>query len=69
MPRGPAAVTDPRAGEVDDGVDAIERGRVEPAVGRIPGDFGAGARLAADQVSDVVTAGHQVRREGASDEA
>src|SRR5206468_7296885 len=33
---GPALVADPRAGQMDDDVDAVERGRIDLVPGRIP---------------------------------
>ena len=63
----PALVADAGAGEVDDGVDAGERPRVEPPGVRVPADL-AGRRRRAHDRHRLVAVGAQARHERGADQ-
>jgi hypothetical protein len=51
---GPAVVADAGSGEIDHGLDALERCRVELPDGRVPLDLVGGLRWSPDQAEQVV---------------
>ena len=65
---GPAMVADPGAGEVHDGLGALELGEVDGAGSWIPGYLVGGRARPAHEAHDLVALGAQMGDEGGADE-